>query len=118
MVSEEEITSKYEEFENLRQAYLLIENKRQKVLQDLAETENALKELSNLPDDKKVYFMIGNVLIEKDKKELINKLNEDKEILKVEAEKLKKQSDIYKEKLNSLTKELNDLLKKSNLQSK
>jgi len=46
MVSEEEITSKYEEFENLRQAYLLIENKRQKVLQDLAETENALKELS------------------------------------------------------------------------
>jgi len=95
MVSEEEITSKYEEFENLRQAYLLIENKRQKVLQDLAETENALKELSNLPDDKKVYFMIGNVLIEKDKKELINKLMRIKKY-KVEAEKLKKQSDIYK----------------------
>ena len=118
MVSEDEISSKYGEFENLRQAYLLIENKRQKVLQDLAETENALKELSNLPNEKKVYFMIGNLLIEKDKKELVNKLNEDQEILKVEAEKLKKQSDIYKEKLNSLTKELNDLLKRSDLQSK
>jgi len=45
MVGEEEITSKYEEFENLRQAYLLIENKRQKVLQDLAETENYIKRI-------------------------------------------------------------------------
>ena len=118
MVSEEELEKKYEEYEKMRQAYLLIEAQRSKILQDLDEIENALKELNNLSEGQKVYLLVGNVLIEKDKKELIDRLNEEKEIFKIKSESLKKQSDLYREKLNSLAKELEELLKKANLSTK
>ncbi|BBL45792.1 prefoldin subunit beta [Nanobdella aerobiophila] len=118
MVNEEELTSKYEEYERLRQAYLFIEAQISKLNQDLDEAENAIKELENLPEGKKIYMMVGNVLVEKDKKEVLDRLSEEKEVFRIKIDSLKKQSESYKGKLTALTKELEDIIKRDNLEKK
>ncbi|MGC9079312.1 MAG: prefoldin subunit [Nanopusillaceae archaeon] len=113
-----ELERKYEEYERLRHTYLLLEAQKTELLNLLDEIDNALNELSNLKEGKKVYMLIGNILIEKDKNEVIEKLKEEKNVFMIKAESIKKQIEVYKEKLNNLAKELRDIVDKTNIGKK
>jgi len=113
MVSQEEINKKIEQFEALRQTYYAILIQKQKLKQQYDEIENALNELSKIENEKTIYKLVGNVMIQRDKESLINELKEKKEILEIRLQSLEKQEEKLKDKLEKLQAELENLLKSS-----
>ncbi|HIP66583.1 MAG TPA: prefoldin subunit beta [Candidatus Nanopusillus sp.] len=106
-----EVSQKLEQFEALRQTLYAILMQKQKLKQQYDEIENAINELEKIEPNKKVYKMVGNVMIEKDKDSLINELKEKKEVLEIRLQSLEKQEQKLKEKLEKLQDELEKLLK-------
>lgn len=108
---EEELNKKLEEFEALRQTYLSLLYQKEKLQDESIEIENAIKELKNLGENKKVYKLVGNVLIEKNKDELLKELEEKKEIISIRLQSISKQESILRERLSKMQIEIENLLK-------
>jgi len=107
------LNKKLEEFEVLRQTYLALIYQKQKIEEELLEVENAIKELENMKDDEKVFIMIGNVLIRKDKKSVIEELKEKRDILNIRIKSLDKQEVQLRERLTNLQNEIEKLIGES-----
>lgn len=110
-MDEEEINRKLQDFEAMRQTYLSVLYQKEKIEEELMEVENAVKELNNLPNDKKVYKLVGNVLIEKGKDDLIKELEERKEVLNIRLQSIGKQESTLKDRLSKMQIEIENLLK-------
>lgn len=107
------MNKKLEEFEVLRQTYLALIYQKQKIEEELLEVENAIKELENMKDDERVFIMIGNVLIRKDKKSVIEELKEKRDILNIRIKSLDKQEVQLRERLTNLQNEIEKLIGES-----
>ena len=106
-----EVSQKLEQFEALRQTLFAILMQKQKLKQQYDEIENAINELEKTEPDKRIYKLVGNVMVEKDKESLINELKEKKEVLEIRLQSLEKQEQKLKEKLEKLQGELEKLMK-------
>ena len=82
---------------------------KQQISSQLAEIENALKELNN--DPKETYKIIANMMVETDKDSLIKDLNQKKEILDLKLKTVEKQENKLKEEAESLQKEVMEKVK-------
>jgi len=106
-----EVSQKLEQFEALRQTLFAILMQKQKLKQQYDEIENAINELEKIESSKRIYKLVGNVMVEKDKESLINELKEKKEVLEIRLQSLEKQEQKLKEKLEKLQGELEKLMK-------
>ena len=79
-----------------RELYMLqtkltvLDKKRKMITSQLSTTHKALDEL-HITDEKKVYKIIGNILIQKDVDSVINELSEKKEMMAAELRETEKQ---------------------------
>ena len=70
----------------------------------LMEIENALKELSETKEE--TYKLIGNILVKKNKEDLINELDSKKEVINIRVKNINKQEEQIKEKAEKLQSEV------------
>ena len=68
------------------------------------EIENALKELSETKEE--TYKLIGNILVKKNKEDLINELDSKKEVINIRVKNINKQEEQIKEKAEKLQSEV------------
>jgi prefoldin beta subunit len=111
MVTEKEINEKFEQFEALRQTLYAILMQKQRLKQQYDEIDNAIAELEKLGEDNKVYKMVGNILIEKNKEAVLSELKEKKEVIEIRLQSLEKQEQSLKERLEKLQSELEKFLR-------
>ncbi len=89
------------EFQRGREQLVAVGARKQQLQMQLAMVENALKELKESKQDK-VYKLVGNIMIEKNAKDVEKELKELKETLDMRIETLQKQEDSLINKLNKL----------------
>jgi len=70
------------------------------------ELESTLQELSSIDENTPVYRITGRILIRKNKADLINELNEQRELIKVRISAIERQESKIKERVNELENEL------------
>jgi len=68
------------------------------------EIENALKELSETKEE--TYKLIGNILVKKNKEDLINELDSKKGVINIRVKNINKQEEQIKEKAEKLQSEV------------
>ena len=108
---DQKLAEKVEQARLLEASLYNILMQKQTLQQQLDEIENALRVLDNIGPGEKVYKMVGNILIEKDKSKLVEDLKSLKELLEVRISSLDKQEQRLKEKLEKLQEELQKLIK-------
>jgi len=83
---------------------------RQTFQNQILEIENALKELENAKG--KSYKILGGIMIESNKDDLVKDLKEKKDVLDLRLKTIKKQEDTLKNKAQDIQKEVMALLQK------
>jgi len=83
---------------------------RQTFQNQVSEIENALKELKDTNDD--TYKMIGNIMLKKNKGDLIKDLNSTKEVLDLRIKNIEKQENKIKDKTKDMRDEVMKVLEK------
>ena len=91
---------------------MIIAQKQQLELEQL-ETEKALVELNKANDDDAVFKHAGTILIKSNKKDLIEELEEKKELAKTKASLLAKQEERLKTGLKEQETKIQEMIKKS-----
>lgn len=94
-----------QEFNRARQQLLLVSNQKQQLQMQVAAMSAALKELEET-NEEKVYKIVGNVMLKKDKTEVKKELEEAKKNLESRIETLQKQEDSLVNRLNKLKAKL------------
>ncbi|MGQ9478424.1 MAG: prefoldin subunit beta [Thermoproteota archaeon] len=74
------------------------------------ELESTLQELSYITDETPVYSIAGRIIIRKNRTDLINKLNEQKELVKVKISAIERQESKVRERVSELEAELKEAL--------
>ncbi len=82
---------------------------KQQLQAQLTEIENALKELENVEN---AYRIVGNIMIKKNKEELMEELKKEKEFIELRIKTITTQEEKLKEKAQSLQKEVLEAMKK------
>ena len=90
---------------------MIIAQKQQLELEQL-ETEKALVELNKANDDDAVFKHAGTILIKSNKKDLIEELEEKKELAKTKASLLSKQEERLKTGLKEQETKIQEMIKK------
>ena len=90
---------------------MVMEQKQQLELEQL-ETEKALVELNKANDDDAVFKHAGTILIKSNKKDLIEELEEKKELAKTKASLLAKQEERLKTGLKEQETKIQEMIKK------
>ena len=76
-----------------------------------AEIENALKELNDLKEDN-AFKLVGNIMLKKKKKDLVEDLKSKKEVLELRIKNIEKQENKIKEKSKEIRDEVMKELEK------
>ena len=84
---------------------------KQQVEMDSTEADKALEELKKANDDDQVFKHAGSILIKSTKKQLIDELEEKKELSKTQITVLSKQEERIKSSLHEQEKKIQDMLK-------
>ncbi len=100
-----DIREKIVEFERQRQTLLSVNMQKQQLEVSVNGLTKALEELSNSKEEK-AYKAAGNILVAKDRKELVKELEELKETQSLRVKTLDKQEKSLVEKLNKLKTEI------------
>jgi prefoldin beta subunit len=103
------LLQKIQELQILRQNLQALVMEEQLITQNLNEIEEALSEVE--ASEGKLFKLIGEVFVEKNKDDLLNELNSRKEILEIKLESLEKQKEKIKEKIEQLQKEIEEVTK-------
>jgi len=82
---------------------------------DKLETEKALEELQKVNDDDMVFKHAGTILIKSNKKDLIEELDEKKELAKTKASLLTKQEERLKITLKEGETKIQEMIKKQSV---
>ena len=106
---EHEAHEMLERLQLAQQRMQLFAAQKQQIQMQLAELENALKEIGRT--DKPVFRLIGELLVEKDKAELTKDLSDKKEDFEVRLKSLEKQEGKLKGEATDLQKELSEKIK-------
>ncbi len=99
-----ELMKKFQELQLLQQNLQAVVMEEQILRQNLVELEDAISELET--SEGKVFKLIGEIFVEKNKEDLLNELNNKKELLEIKLESLEKQKKKLQENLEKLQKEL------------
>ena len=102
----EQKISQLQMFEQSLQGFL---GQKQQFQMQLVEVESALGELENT---EKAYKIVGNIMVEADKKELQADLNSKKEVLELRLKTMEKQETQVREKASKLQSEILKKIKK------
>jgi len=97
------------QIEQLRQQYQVIQGQRVNLEARYNEVKNALSELEK-SQEKSVYKSIGAILVRKNKEDIINELKEEKELLEVRINAVKKQEQSIVDKIRALENKLKSLM--------
>ena len=100
-MNEEEKRGMILEFERNRQMLMGISQQKQQVAMQLEMVDASLEEIAKTKE-KTVYKVVGNVLFQKDTKEMEKELKEKKEIFDLRMKTVEKQEDNLVKKLNSI----------------
>jgi len=79
---------------------------RQRLEAELNETERALKALEEVSSEKKIYKSVGALLVEKEKKAVVQELIERKELLNIRVKTMSSQEDKTQRRVQELQKTL------------
>jgi prefoldin beta subunit len=88
-----------------------IMQQKQQIEMEKIETDKSLEELKKASDDDMVYKHAGSILIKSTKKELIDELEERKELTKTRSTVLEKQESRLKETLKEQEAKITELMK-------
>ncbi len=102
----EQKISQLQMFEQSLQGFL---GQKQQFQMQLVEVESALGELENT---EKAYKIVGNIMVETDRKELQADLNSKKEVLELRLKTMEKQETQVREKASKLQSEILQKMKK------
>jgi len=105
-----EVEAKYAKLVRLREALAAVAQERASLEALQSEIETVLSEVQSLPDDTRLYKMVGNILVEKSKDEVVKELTERKEDVELRLKALKSQEEALKRDIEKLTAELQRLL--------
>ncbi|KFM15365.1 Prefoldin subunit beta protein [Marine Group I thaumarchaeote SCGC AAA799-O18] len=107
-VVQEQIAKLQQTQQNLQ---MILAQKQQLELEQL-ETEKALEELNKTNDGDAVFKHAGTILIKSNKKDLVEELEEKKELSKTKASLLAKQEERLKTSLKELETKIQEMIKK------
>jgi prefoldin beta subunit len=105
-----EVEAKYAKLVKLRETLAAIAQERASLEALAAEIDGVLEEVNKVPEDARLYKMVGNVLVEKKREEVIKELTERKEDIEIRLKALKSQEEALKKDIERLTAELQKLL--------
>ncbi len=100
------------EYENLRNMLVKIEAELRITENEIAEINEILDNIKELPEDVELYKSIGHILLKKDRESVIKELEERKELLLVKQQKYKKQLEILRRQVSDSEQKVRDLLAK------
>ena len=96
-----ETREKLEKLESLQSSLDSTVLQKQRIDEELAETEKAIEALKDNPTDG-VYRFLGKILIKKDREKTLLELQEGLDLLKLRSSALEKQQERLKEKIQEL----------------
>jgi prefoldin beta subunit len=89
----------------------IIIQQKQQIEMEKIETEKSLEELRKATEEETVYKHVGSILIKSTKKELIDELEERKELTKTRSTVLEKQESRLKESLKEQETKITEMMK-------
>jgi len=98
----ESVKSDIKRYQDVTEKLRLVLLNKQQVQIQLTEVNNALDELQKVDSETMVFKIIGNLMINKKKEDLINELSERKETLEIRLKSLEKQEKLLKDQLKDL----------------
>ncbi|MEM0333538.1 MAG: prefoldin subunit [Candidatus Aenigmatarchaeota archaeon] len=96
-----------EEYQSLQEQYRAIVFQKETIKLQLLEIENAIKELEQIQENF-AYKIVGNVMIKKNKDDMLKELKENKEDLELRLSNFEKMEKLVEEKI----KERENIIKK------
>ncbi|MEB3851742.1 MAG: prefoldin subunit beta [Desulfurococcales archaeon] len=105
-----EVEAKYAKLVKLRETLAAIAQERASLEALLAEIEGVLEEVQKLPSEARVFKMVGNVMVEKPRDEVVKELTDRKEDVEIRLKALKSQEESLRKDVERLTAELQKLL--------
>jgi len=98
----ENVKADIKRYQDITEKLRLVLLNKQQVQIQLTEVNNALSELNKTSSDTVVFKIVGNLMINKNKNELLDELNERKETLEIRLKSLEKQEKLLKDQLKDL----------------
>ena len=109
-MSEEAVPPKVQQmflrYQQLQQQLQLIRARKRQLQLELAEVENALKELGKLGDDVPIYKSVGSLLIRVERESVMRELEDRKEYLNVRMKSLEREEERAQQQLEELEPKL------------
>jgi prefoldin beta subunit len=105
-----EVEAKYNKLLRLRETLAAIAQERASLEALQSEIEAVLSEIQSLPEDVRLYKMVGNILVEKSKEDVVKELSERKEDVELRLKALRSQEEALKKDIEKLTAELQRML--------
>jgi prefoldin beta subunit len=102
----ETLRAEVKRYQDLVEKLRLVATNRQQLQLQLAEVNEALKELGSVDDSAPVYKVAGSIIVAKKKNDVLNELNSLKESLEIRIKTLEKQEELLKKQLEELEKKL------------
>jgi prefoldin beta subunit len=109
---EHEIQQQIMEFERQRQLLMSLGQQKQQMQMAASTANKALEELDKSKENS-VYVAIGNILIQKEKKEVQKELKDQKETAELRLKTVEKQEENTLEKLNTLKSKIESAAEKA-----
>jgi len=100
------------EYENLRNMLVKMEAELRITESEIAEINEILDNIKDLPEDVELYKSIGHILLKRDRESIVKELEERKELLLVKQQKYKKQLEILRKQVTESERKVRDLLAK------
>ena len=98
----ENVRSDIKRYQDITEKLRLVLLNKQQVQIQLTEVNNALEELNKTEENVTVFKIVGNLMINKKKNEILNELNEKKDTLEIRLKSLEKQEKLLKDQLKDL----------------
>ncbi len=91
------------ELQQIEQSLQNLLSKRENLNNQLREVDEALKNLKNSDEN---YKIVGNIMVKRDKEDLIKELNDKKESIIVKIKNIEKHEDLLKKRSNEIQQQL------------
>ncbi len=98
----ENVRSDIKRYQDITEKLRLVLLNKQQVQIQLTEVNNALEELNKTEENVIVFKIVGNLMINKKKDEILNELHEKKDTLEIRLKSLEKQEKLLKDQLKNL----------------
>ncbi|HEY6283431.1 MAG TPA: prefoldin subunit beta [Nitrososphaerales archaeon] len=104
-------------FDQTQQNLQAVMAQKQQVELELSETDKALEELKKAADSEAVYKFAGNLLVKVKKEEVMNELNEKRELANTRKMVLAKQETRFKDSLRELQTKIDEAVRSKRSQA-